>query len=130
MNSPYFLNFATPFEILDDGLERKVGLRFTEFERAQIVGIFGKARLDRVVDQFRHGSIRFGRLEAQGPVDLRVEVNRCPFGGFAHTSILALKRFNVKALPGNARPRVVSVGNRDKIAALQTTNRGRTRRPT
>ena len=87
MNSLYL---ATPFEILDDGLEREVGLGFAKFERRQIVGILGKARLDRIVDQLRHGSIGLGRLETQGSMDLRVEVNRRPFGGFAHLNNITL----------------------------------------
>ena len=84
------LDLATPPEILDDRLERKIRFGFTEFECGQILGVLAQRCLDGVVDEVGHGSVGLGRLQTQGSVDLGIEVDRGPLGPVFHVDTIRL----------------------------------------
>ncbi len=58
------LYFPTTLHFLDDGIERQIGFIFPIIKSQNILGVFSETKPDGFVDQFRHTSIGFRRLES------------------------------------------------------------------
>ena len=83
------LYLATPFQVLDDVLERIVRFIFPDFERLNIAGVFGKRGFDRLVHQLGDTTIGFSRFQSQRTMQVRIEVDGGSFlGGFTHNATL------------------------------------------
>ena len=83
------LYLATAFQVLHDLFKREIGLGCPFLEGGQIFSVLSQGSLDGVVYQLGDRPIRLCRLQAQGAVDQRVEVDGATFGGSGHALNIA-----------------------------------------
>jgi hypothetical protein len=83
-------NLATPLQVADDLLEGQVRFRGSLLERGQILGVLRQGGADRLVDQLREAGVGLGRLDAQGAVELGLEVDGGAFLRRRYAVIIAL----------------------------------------
>jgi hypothetical protein len=89
------LYLPTTLQFLNDLLKRQIRLAASLFKGEKILCIFHETQADRLIDQVRHRSLCLCGLEAEGPMESRVEINRGALLGVFHGAMVALRRHSV-----------------------------------